>query len=323
MHPRAASGADAKRRRAFPVQAFDSSAVVLGVAVSLALANVAGFAWLVPKQNAQAFKAALVPIETKLDVLGKNQGSMDKKLGALVAVAGHDTVAPRGSPARPRGAVASSVAELVELIWPRDADPADTACVVAAVCADLAPQAWPCTVAALDALVASAAAALSQADDASRALAPPLNAALAALHCAPAAQPDWRAAEALARKLCASFQAAKRLGASRNFELRAATTLRKFAMRAVASGGASLDVVLAAMDDDKQPTLPFALLMQLLSGNSRWQELEFDGVGPATFRNGVLTLRLHESKSGVDEGAWLYAPACRCTRRRHVPNALA
>ena len=291
--------------------------------MALAAVNAAGFAWLLNKRFAEAKQETAKLMDEKLNTLfadAKQETAkmMDKKLGpigknvaALVAVAGHDTVAPRGSPERPRGAVASSIAGLAELIQPRDSGPIDTARVVATLCADLAPQAWRFTLAALDELAVSAAAALAKDEDARRARVVPLNAALVALQSA--AQPDWLAADVLARQLCAAFQAAERLGASSDAELRAAVTIRTFAERAsAASDDADLGGVLAAMDSDAaQPTLPFWLLLWHLTGNASWQELEFDGIGPATLRNRVLTLRLHESKSSADEGACLSAPVWR------------
>ena len=245
----------------------------------------------------------------KLGTIGKLLGTLGKQLGTLVTIAGHDTVAARGSPERPRSAVASSIAGLVELIRPRHAGPTDTARVVATLCADLAPQAWRFTLAALDELVASAAATLAQDDDAFRARVVPLSATLVAL---PNATPDWLAADALARQVCDVFQAAERLGASPDAELRAAITIRTLAEHASTSSVADLGDVLAAMDSDaEQPTLPFGLLMWHVSGNASWQELEFDGIGPASLQNGVLTLQLHENTLSADEGACLSATVWR------------
>jgi hypothetical protein len=193
--------------------------------------------------------------------------------------------------------------------------------VVATLCADLAPQAWRFTLSALEELVASAAAALAQDDDAHRARVVPVNAALVALQSA--AQPDWLAADALARQVCDAFQAAERLGASPDAELRAAITIRTFAEHAsTTSSVADLGDVLAAMDSDaEQPTLPFGLLMWHVTGNAGWQELEFDGIGPASLQNGVLTLRLHEITLSADEGACLSATVWRraaATDRQHI-----
>ena len=123
--------------------------------MALAAVNAAGFAWLLNKRFAEAKQETAKLMDEKLNTLfadakqetakmmdekldeklntlfadAKQETAkmMDKKLGpigknvaALVAVAGHDTVAPRGSPERPRSAVASSIAGLAELIEPRD-----------------------------------------------------------------------------------------------------------------------------------------------------------------------------------------------------------
>jgi hypothetical protein len=197
--------------------------------------------------------------------------------------------------------VARSVAELAALCMPRGAGPADVAGAAAALCADLAPHAWPLSVDVMGELVAVADAALAR-DAARSPTLSPLKAALAALRHDQAAQPDWLAADALARRLCAAFQEAERLGAPRGTELRTAASLRQFAE--VASAADELGGALAAADSaSRLSSLPFALLMKRLTGSACWQELEFDGMGVATFRDGVLTLRLYESKSSPAEGA--------------------
>ena len=129
--PRAAPGADAQRFRAHR-QALDFGTVALA-AVSAAGLLLAGFAWLLNKASNmmdEKLDEKLEPINKQLGAMGKQLGTMGKLLGTLVAVAGHGTVAARGSPERPRSAVASSIAGLAELIRPRRAGPTDTARVV-------------------------------------------------------------------------------------------------------------------------------------------------------------------------------------------------
>ena len=67
-------------------------------------------------ENANKVDAKVDKVDAKVDKVDATVkqlfGKSDQKLAALVAVAGHDTVAPRSSPQRPRGAVARSVAEL-------------------------------------------------------------------------------------------------------------------------------------------------------------------------------------------------------------------
>ena len=105
----------------------DYGVVALGaVAVSLVV-NAVSFAWLLEKLNTLFADAK----QETAEMMDKKLGPISKNVAALVAVAGHDTVAPRGSPERPRGAVASSITGLAELIQPRDSGPSDTAGVAA------------------------------------------------------------------------------------------------------------------------------------------------------------------------------------------------
>ena len=174
------------------------------------------------------------------------------------------------------------------------------------LCADLAPQAWRFTLAALDELAASAAAALAKDEDAHRARVVPVNAALVALQSA--AQPNWLAADALARQVCAALQAAQRLGASPDAELRAAITIRTFAEHAsTTSSVADLGDVLAAMDSDaEQPTLPF-----WAPHVARHGKHQLAGAGVRRLRPGLITKRRADRCTSADEGACLSATVWR------------